>query len=48
MAGKSVYLTEKELNYLMRILDPVNAHEDEEVDEIRNRILEKVDWHLTK
>ncbi|MGU3473220.1 hypothetical protein ACLBWT_18995 [Paenibacillus sp. D51F] len=40
--GNNVYLTFNELYYLLRATDAFNAHEDEEVDEVRSRLHEKL------
>lgn len=42
MAGKSVYLSEEQVEYLIEITDSVNAHDDEEKDETRAQIHEKL------
>lgn len=42
LAGKRVYLSEKQLEFLISMTDPVNAVEDDERDEIRAEIHEKL------
>jgi len=40
--GKTIYLTDEQLDYLIVATDPINAQEDEERDEIRRQIHDKV------
>jgi hypothetical protein len=40
--GKQIYLSEKEIEYLRKILDSFNAHEDFEWDEVRVKLFDKV------
>jgi hypothetical protein len=40
--GKQIYLTDEQLEYLANITDPCNAQEDEERDEIRRQVNDKV------